>query len=117
MRSRRTPFSSHAFRSHGSGGRPPPISLAPRRGEAGVAVLDPGWTVVDVGGTHVGVAGTKGFVGGFPDSAMSDFGEPSLRRVYRETTAEVEALERGLAAVADCALRIALLHYSPTQTT
>ena len=85
--------------------------------EAGAYVLDPGWTVLGVDGTRVGVAGTKGFVGGFPDSAMTDFGEPSLRRVYRETTAEVEALDRGLAAIADCALRIALLHYSPTQTT
>jgi Icc-related predicted phosphoesterase len=65
----------------------------------------------------VGVVGTKGFVGGFPDSALPDFGEPVLRRVYAETTAEVEALDSGLDAVADCPLRIVLLHYSPTPTT
>jgi uncharacterized protein len=73
--------------------------------------------VQELNGTRVGVVGTKGFVGGFPDSALPDFGEPVLRAVYAETTAEVDALERGLAAIADCPLRIALLHYSPTTTT
>jgi Icc-related predicted phosphoesterase len=85
--------------------------------EAGVTVLERGWTVQELNGTRVGVVGTKGFVGGFPDSALPDFGEPVLRAVYAETTAEVDALERGLAAIADCPLRIALLHYSPTTTT
>jgi Icc-related predicted phosphoesterase len=85
--------------------------------EAGITVLDRGWTVVDVNGTRVGVVGTKGFIGGFPDSALPDFGEPLLRQVYGETSAEVAALEEGLQAVADCPLRIVLLHYSPTPTT
>jgi Icc-related predicted phosphoesterase len=85
--------------------------------EAGVRMLDRSWTVCDLDGTRVGVAGTKGFVGGFPDSALPDFGEPVLRRVYAETTEEVRALERGLEAVADCHLRIVLLHYAPTATT
>lgn len=84
---------------------------------AGVRVLDRGWTVVDVDGTRVGVAGTKGFVGGFPDSELPDFGEPLLRRVYAETSKEVEALEQGLRAVADCPVRIVLLHYAPTSST
>jgi Icc-related predicted phosphoesterase len=61
--------------------------------------------------------GTKGFVGGFPDSALPDFGEPLLRKVYAETSAEVEALDQGLRAVARCPLRIVLLHYAPTATT
>jgi Icc-related predicted phosphoesterase len=74
-------------------------------------------TVLDVDGTKVGIAGVKGFVGGFPDSELPDFGEPLLRRVYAETTAEVEALDRGLEEISECAVRIALLHYAPTTTT
>ncbi|MGH3092694.1 MAG: metallophosphoesterase family protein, partial [Gaiellaceae bacterium] len=85
--------------------------------EGGIVVLDRGWTVVDVDGTEVGVVGTKGFVGGFPDAQLPDFGEPLLRQVYAETTAEVWALERGLDAVASCPLRIVLLHYAPTSMT
>jgi Icc-related predicted phosphoesterase len=85
--------------------------------EGGIVVLDRGWTVVDVDGTEVGVVGTKGFVGGFPDAQLPDFGEPLLRQVYAETTAEVWALERGLEAVSQCPLRLVLLHYAPTSMT
>jgi Icc-related predicted phosphoesterase len=85
--------------------------------EGGITVLDRGWTIVDVDGVDVGVVGTKGFIGGFPDSALPDFGEPTLRRVYAETTAEVQALERGLQAISHCPIRIVVLHYSPTPTT
>jgi Icc-related predicted phosphoesterase len=85
--------------------------------EAGVKVLERGWTVCDLDGTKVGIVGTKGFIGGFPDSALPDFGEPLLRQVYAETTTEVEALEEGLQAIADCPLRVVLLHYAPTATT
>ena len=84
---------------------------------AGVTVLSRAWTVCELDGTQVGIVGTKGFVGGFPDSALPDFGEPVLRRVYAETSAEVTALERGLEEVAGCPLRVVLLHYSPTSTT
>jgi Icc-related predicted phosphoesterase len=86
-------------------------------GEGGITVLDRAWTVCELDGVRVGIVGTKGFVGGFPDSALPDFGEPVLRRVYAETTEEVDALERGLQAVADSPLRIVLLHYAPTATT
>lgn len=85
--------------------------------EGGVVLLERGWTTCDVNGTRVGIVGTKGFVGGFPGSSIPDFGEPSLRALYRETTAEVEAIDHGLDAVRDCALRIVLLHYAPTMTT
>src|SRR5919201_1674781 len=84
---------------------------------AGVHVLEGSWGIEDVDGTTVGIAGTKGFVGGFPDSALPDFGEPVLRQVYAETTAEAEALTAGLEAIADSDYRIVLLHYSPTMTT
>jgi uncharacterized protein len=84
---------------------------------AGIRVLERGWETCEIRGATVGVAGTKGFVGGFPDSELPDFGEPLLRQVYAETTAEVDALERGLASISGCALRIALLHYAPVEAT
>ena len=83
----------------------------------GVRLLEREWAACDVEGVRVGVVGTKGFVGGFPDSELPDFGEPLLRQVYAETTAEVEALERGLEAVAGCQLRIVLMHYAPVSAT
>jgi Icc-related predicted phosphoesterase len=86
-------------------------------GDAGVHMVDRGWARQEADGASLGVAGAKGFVGGFPDSQLTDFGEPLLRKVYAETTAEVEALAAGLAAIAACDYRIALLHYSPTATT
>ena len=84
---------------------------------AGVEMLNPGTTTCTVDGTSVGVVGTKGFVGGFPDSQLPDFGEPILRQVYRETTAEVEAIAAGLEEIDSCDHRIVLLHYAPTMTT
>jgi Icc-related predicted phosphoesterase len=85
--------------------------------DGGITMLNPGTTTCTVDGTSVGVVGTKGFVGGFPDSQLPDFGEPILRQVYRDTTAEVEAIDRGLAEIAECDHRIVLLHYAPTMTT
>jgi Icc-related predicted phosphoesterase len=84
---------------------------------AGVRVLDRSWAVEDVDGVSVGIVGLKGFIGGFPDSQLPDFGEPILRQVYAETTEEVDALEAGLEAVKGSDYRIVLLHYSPTVTT
>jgi Icc-related predicted phosphoesterase len=82
-----------------------------------IRVLERDATTVEVGGATVGVVGTKGFIGGFPDAHLPDFGEPILRRVYAETSAEVEAIDRGLRAVAGADLKLVLLHYSPTTTT
>jgi Icc-related predicted phosphoesterase len=65
----------------------------------------------------VGVVGLKGFVGGFAGSRLPDFGEPLLREVYAQTTRDVEALDRGLREVAECDLRIVLLHYAPILET
>ena len=84
---------------------------------AGAIVLDRGHAILDIGELEVGVVGTKGFVGGFPGAEIPDFGEPLLRQIYRETSAEVEALECGLEAVAGCHKRIVLLHYAPTVDT
>src|ERR687887_493216 len=84
---------------------------------AGVTMLNPGTTTCEVDGASVGIVGTKGFVGGFPDSQLPDFGGPFLRQVYRDTTAEVEAIAAGLEAIESCDHRIVLLHYAPTTTT
>jgi Icc-related predicted phosphoesterase len=85
--------------------------------DAGVNMLERASAEYEIGGTTVGIAGAKGFVGGFPGSALPDFGEPLLRHVYAETTAEVDAIADGLRAIAHCALRIVLLHYAPTSDT
>jgi Icc-related predicted phosphoesterase len=85
--------------------------------DAGIAMLARSWSVQEVGGLEVGIVGTKGFVGGFPGSHLPDFGEPLLRAVYAEASAEVEAIDAGLRAVAVCPLRIVLLHYSPVAAT
>jgi len=86
-------------------------------GGAGVRVLDRECATCEVEGLDLGVVGTKGFVGGFPGSALPDFGEPLLRRVYAETSAEAEAIARGLQEIVHCDLRIVLLHYSPVVDT
>jgi len=84
---------------------------------AGVHVLDRDSVIVELGGQEVGIVGTKGFVGGFTGSQLPDFGEPLLRQVYAETSAEVEAIRHGLQTVAHCPIRIVLLHYAPTSDT
>lgn len=86
-------------------------------GEGGIRVLDRSHAVLDVEGVSVGIVGTKGFVGGFPGSALPDFGESLLREVYAETSREVEAIDAGFRAVAGCDLRVLLLHYAPTMET
>jgi len=85
--------------------------------EAGVRMLDREAIVLELAGQEIGVVGTKGFVGGFSGSQLPDFGEPLLRRVYAETTEEVDAIRRGLQAIAHCPIRIVLLHYAPTSDT
>jgi Icc-related predicted phosphoesterase len=82
-----------------------------------VTVLDRDWRTCEALGIEVGVVGLKGFVGGFPGSHLPDFGEPLLREVYAETSRDVEALEKGLRAIALCPIRIVLLHYAPTDAT
>jgi len=83
----------------------------------GVNMLDRRAAVCQIGEVEVGIVGVKGFVGGFAPRHLPDFGEPSLRAVYAEATAEVEALEAGLHEVATCPVRIVLLHYAPVEAT
>ena len=93
-----------------------PEDLGRALSEAGVVVLERSHTVLPVGGVSVGVVGVKGFVGGFGQQ-WANFGEPIFREAYAETTKDVEGLERGLAAIEPCAVRIGLLHYAPTELT
>jgi Icc-related predicted phosphoesterase len=85
--------------------------------DAGVNVLERAWSTCTIGDLELGVVGTKGFIGGFPGSALPDFGEPLLREVYAETTHEAESVARGLQEVVHCDLRIVLLHYAPIRQT
>jgi uncharacterized protein len=83
---------------------------------AGITMLERSSTVLTVKGVSVGVVGAKGFIGGF-DGGGINFGEPLIRAVHAETTADVEALDRGLSEIAGAAIRIALLHYAPITET
>ena len=94
-----------------------PDELAAVLEEGGVRMVDRSCAICEVEGLELGVAGAKGFVGGFPGSALPDFGEPLLRDVYAETTAEAEAIARGLQSIAHCDVRVALLHYAPIAAT
>jgi Icc-related predicted phosphoesterase len=85
--------------------------------DAGIVVLEREHAIVEIEGIEVGVVGLKGFVGGFEGFRIPDFGEPLLRALYDDTSADVEALDRGLRDIALCALRIVLLHYSPAAAT
>ena len=93
-----------------------PADLARALAEAGVVVLERSHTILPVRGTSVGIAGVKGFVGGFGNQ-WANFGEPIFREAYAETTRDVEGLERSLAAIQPCGVRIALLHYAPVEAT
>jgi Icc-related predicted phosphoesterase len=85
--------------------------------DAGITVLDPGHAICRPKDLEVGIVGVKGFMGGFPGSHVANFGEPSMRALYDEASAEVEALEEGLRAIETCPVRIVLLHYAPTAET
>jgi Icc-related predicted phosphoesterase len=85
--------------------------------DGGIRVLERDHATLMVNGTEIGIAGLKGFVGGFAGSHLPDFGEPLLRRVYAETSDDVAALDESLKAVAHCAVRVVLLHYSPSAET
>jgi uncharacterized protein len=92
-------------------------AILERLRQGGVQMLDRDAAVCQVGEVEVGIVGVKGFVGGFAPRHLPDFGEPSLREVYAESTAEVQALNDGLHEVATCPVRIVLLHYSPAEAT
>jgi Icc-related predicted phosphoesterase len=81
-------------------------------GDAGVVFLD--GDAYEVKG--VGFAGVKGFAGGFGESALQPWGEPSIKNFVNESVAETLKLESALAKLRTTK-RVALLHYSPIQAT
>ena len=85
--------------------------------DAGIVVLERNHAILEVADIELGVVGLKGFVGGFDGHRIPDFGEPLLRTVYAEMSADVEALDAGLRAIAASPLRIVLLHYAPVAAT
>lgn len=85
--------------------------------DAGVHVLQGEAATISVRDIEVGVAGVKGFIGGFLGSHLPDFGEPSLRALYREGEEEVAGLDAALREIALCPLRLAILHYAPLPET
>jgi len=85
--------------------------------DASVRVLDRSWQTCTIAGLELGVVGAKGFVGGFPGSALPDFGEETLRAAYAETTLEADAIGKGLQEIVHCDVRVVLLHYAPIEAT
>jgi Icc-related predicted phosphoesterase len=81
-------------------------------GDAGVTFLD--GDACEIHG--VGFAGVKGFAGGFGESALQPWGEPSIKNFVNESVAETLKLESALAKLRTTK-RIALLHYSPIEGT
>jgi Icc-related predicted phosphoesterase len=81
--------------------------------QADVTLLHPG--AVRIG--SVGIAGTKGFWGGWRDEPIGYDGEHEMTRLRDVVRWEATALAQGLAAIADCPIRIALTHYAPTRST
>jgi uncharacterized protein len=83
--------------------------------DGGIVVLDGGHRIVEVQAIPVGVVGTTGFKGGFGSRTSSlAYGRRGMPPAWAE---HLVALDDGLRAVAACAIRIVLLHYSPTAET
>jgi Icc-related predicted phosphoesterase len=80
--------------------------------DAGAVVLDG-----DACELHgIGIAGVKGFGGGFGKRALGPWGETIIKQFVREAVDEALKLEAALARLRTDRL-IALLHYSPVQST
>src|SRR5919197_734870 len=80
--------------------------------EAGAVILD--GDGYEIGG--IGFAGVKGFAGGFGERALQPWGEPTIKGFVREAIDEALKLESALAKLRT-EQRIALLHYSPIEST
>jgi Icc-related predicted phosphoesterase len=81
-------------------------------GHAGVTFLD--GDAYEVKG--IGFAGVKGFAGGFGESALQPWGEPTIKNFVNESVTETLKLESALAKLRTTR-RIALLHYAPIEAT
>ena len=93
------------------------VAVADALRQAGAIVLDPGTHVLEINGRTVGIAGASGSGGGFGGRGRWGLGNGLDRNLRRSAAAASRELEAGLAAIAGCNIRIALLHYSPTVDT
>jgi Icc-related predicted phosphoesterase len=80
--------------------------------KCGVVVLEGEVSTLVVLGRTVGIAGIKGFVGGFKEGALHEFGEPELRLFAARAREQADTLRRVLAKLTTD-VKIALLHYAP----
>jgi Icc-related predicted phosphoesterase len=80
--------------------------------DAGVVILDGDSTEIH----GIGFAGVKGFAGGFGRRALGPWGEVIIKQFVHEAVNEALKLESALARLRTDRL-IALLHYSPVQST
>jgi Icc-related predicted phosphoesterase len=80
--------------------------------QSGITVLDGDATEV----RGIGFAGTKGFCGGFAPYSLQPWGESIIKEFVREALDESLKLESALAKLRT-KQRVALLHYSPIQST
>jgi Icc-related predicted phosphoesterase len=80
--------------------------------EAGVVILDGDAYEID----DIGFAGVKGFAGGFGERALQPWGENSVKSFVHEAIGEALKLESALAKLRT-ERRVALLHYSPIEST
>jgi Icc-related predicted phosphoesterase len=85
--------------------------------EGGVRVLEGTAARCRIGETDVGIAGVKGFGGGFPGRCGSEFGEQEMKAFIRHTRRTAERLESALESLDGADLRLALMHYSPVEST
>jgi Icc-related predicted phosphoesterase len=80
--------------------------------DAGITVLDGDTTEI----LGVGFAGVKGFAGGFGRRALGPWGEDIIKKFVHEAVDEALKLESALARLRTDRL-VAVLHYSPIQST
>src|SRR5262249_54268905 len=80
--------------------------------DAGLTILD--GDACELGG--VGIAGVKGFGGGFGKHALGPWGETTIKQFVREAVDEALKLEAALARL-KTGRPIAVMHYSPVQST
>jgi Icc-related predicted phosphoesterase len=92
---------------------------AAKQGEVRQILIDGGVQVLDGDACEVhgvGFAGVKGFAGGFGERALGPWGEDIIKRFVHEAVEEALKLETALARLRT-PQRIAVLHYSPVEST
>lgn len=102
---------NHDERRDGSG------AVAQALRAAGITVLEGNAVELAVGGHRVGLAGAMGAFGGFDGVTIDGISEQRRRAISRRAALQAAALHDGLQSIADCDVRIALMHYSPTTET